>query len=172
MKDRIYSSDTEKWVSTALCVCVFAFILIVMFYPPFKQKHLNVLLSPFLVFLSVICNLIDPTHYMLDPRVVITAYCVYLCVCVCIDNSFSLPTGGGGADLRGLAEYLLGPATTNQASDAGWPRANPTTPLLYVLALGLQSGQSRVRGPDRSVTPHWPEMVIDSRPAGADIDYV
>ncbi|GLD54208.1 ras association domain-containing protein 2b [Lates japonicus] len=37
-----------------------------------------------------------------------------------------------------LAKYLLGPAATNQASDAGGdPLANPAAPLFYVLALGV-----------------------------------
>lgn len=97
---------------------------------------------------STVCLLVSPlsftpspTHYMIYPTGVIIVHCV----CV------SLPlTGRGGADLRGPAEHLLGSATTNQAADAGRPRAHPTTPLLYILALGLQSGQPRVRGPDRS----------------------
>lgn len=61
-----------------------------------------------------------------------------------------LPTGRRGAHLRGLAEHLLGPSATHQASDAGWPRARPAASLLHVLALRLQSGQSKVSGPDRS----------------------
>lgn len=40
-------------------------------------------------------------------------------MCMCSDNSSCLPIGRGGADLRGLAEYLLGPTAANQASDAG-----------------------------------------------------
>lgn len=67
--------------------------------------------------------------------------CEFLC---------SLLTGRGGADLWGLAQYFLGIAATNQAPDAGWPRANSTATLLHVLALGLQSRQSRVSGPQRS----------------------
>lgn len=146
MKGRIYSSDTERWVSTPTpCVCV------LMFYPPVQQKHLNVstlhhFLSPLFTF-SFSHSQSNTPHPLY--AVAQGGNNCRLRVFICLHVHWS-PTGRGGADCRGLAEYLLGPAATNQAPDAGWPRANPAAPLLYVLALGLQSGQSRVRGPDRS----------------------
>lgn len=155
MKDRIYSSDTEKWVFTAVSsvyLCLLLFYCFVLLFsrstwmsPLFNT--VSVALFSFVFSLSHL-HLIFSTHYTLYLKGVITVCCVHLYVC--IDNSSCLPIGRGGADLWGLAQYLLGPAATNQASDAGWPRAYPTATLLHVLALGLQSGQSRVRGPDGS----------------------
>jgi len=46
-----------------------------------------------------------------------------------------MPAGRGGADHRRTSQYLMGFASTNQASDAGWPWANQTTSLIYLLAL-------------------------------------
>lgn len=138
MKDRIYSSDTEKWVFIAVYRSVFVFSAAVSEYLDF----LTLFVAPFF-WIYCINNAFCPKG--LKP-----VNCVYLYVCMRTDYSFFLPTGRGGADLWGFAEYLLGPAATNQASDAGWSRAYPTATLLYILALGLQSGQSRVRGPDGS----------------------
>lgn len=179
MKDRIYSSDTEKWVFTAVssvCLCLllfYCFILLSAEAPECLHFSTPCLLPLFSFFFSLShLHLIFSTRYTLYLKGVITVRCVHLYVC--IDNSSCLPIGRGGADLRGLAQYLLGPAATNQASDAGWPRAYPTATLLHVLALGLQSGQSRVRGPDGScyISLTGNDTVIHSRSAGADIDYV
>lgn len=88
-----------------------------------------------------VCVLVQLPPEILDVPARKTLGCELLC---------SLLTGRGGADLWGLAQYFLGTAATNQAPDAGWPRANSTATLLHVLALGLQSRQSRVSGPQRS----------------------
>lgn len=135
-----------------MCICVYSYFTVLSSFSAEAPEclHFSTLcLLPVSVFFSLShLHLIFSTHYTLYLKGVITVRCVHLYVC--IDNSSCLPIGRGGADLWGLAQYLLGPAATNQASDAGWPRAYPTATLLHVLALGLQSGQSRVRGPDGS----------------------
>lgn len=97
------------------------------------------------VALPVRCSLVYPAYYSQHPRALIHMPCLLLAL-----------TGRGGAHLRGLVEYLLGPATTNQAADAGWPRAGPAATLLYILALRLQSGQSRVSCPEGSSSTSVP----------------
>lgn len=132
MKDKIFNSDTEKYVFLA-CFWV---------HPSFEHRF------PFLaawVALPVRCSLVDPLYYPQHPRGLIHMLCL-----------LSALTGRGGAHLRGLVEYLLGPTTANQAADAGWPRADPAATLLYVLALRLQSGQSRVNCPEGSSSASVP----------------
>lgn len=106
MKDRIFSSGTEKCVFPAFLVAVCIFLL----YCWSCWAELSYCLI--VPSISFVCRAV---------------FWWQLCAL----------TGRGGADLRGLVEYLLGSSTTNQASDAGRPRAYPSTTLLHVLALGL-----------------------------------
>lgn len=61
MKDRIYSSDTEKWVFTYLTL-----------YPPFLSPCQHCLLP----FCAVIWNLIYPVHYAASQRGNRCAWCM------------------------------------------------------------------------------------------------
>lgn len=132
MKGRTFSSGTEKCVFPASFLDVFVFICLNRL--PFLAAGLDLTAKSCLMY---------PTCYppsssrMLTPAV--GSY-----VQLCAQCSSCVVTGRGGADLRGLVEHLLGPTATDQAADAGWPRAYPAATLLYVLALRLQSGQSRV----------------------------
>lgn len=162
MKDRIYSSDTEKWVFIAVCMSVCLCLLYLSTFSAAASEYLD---------FSTLCVALFFLLYCIKnafcPKGLKPVNCEYLYVYMRTDYSSYFPIGRGGADLWGLAEHLLGPAATNQASDAGWSRAYPTTTLLYILALGLQSGQSRVRGPDGSCYISWLKMVTHDRSIGA-----